>query len=134
MPEEVFYDPPIEITLENPLDQNISSQNSAKRQRPIAEFSTQQQVNPMSLAGSLESVEELLEQSYRFAEELDMKVDKVDDYLEKAKEDRLENNLKALDTSLKMIEQFKKFDLEESHFDKENTIQPSSNVKIEDEV
>ena len=79
------------------------------------ESSLRKSTNPMSLIMSYSKTNELnfninqvLSESKQYAEELEMKIDKIGDIIEITKEEQIKRNLDSLDKSLSMIEDFKK--------------------------
>ncbi|CAI2386181.1 unnamed protein product [Moneuplotes crassus] len=83
------------------------------------------------------SVNKILKQSNKFAEELEMKMDKMEDIIELKKQQQLEKNLEdaSLLKSIEMIEKFKIIDGEDPEFSlKETQARPEVNLKIENEL
>lgn len=72
-------------------DQNIEGE-SAKGNKLGKEFKSQQ-VNPLDIGSSDSSITGILEQSQKYAEELEMKMDKCEDMIELKKEEQLHKNL-----------------------------------------
>ena len=60
--------------------------------KTVEDFNSQK-INPLDLNSSHSSVTGILEQSQRYAEELEMKMDKVEDVIELRKEEQLQQNL-----------------------------------------
>lgn len=103
------------------------------------ELSLRQDVNPLSLASSFDTGEShrIFEESRKLAEELEMKADRVEDTLEHIKEEKLQKNLETLDKSMQMIEEFKRFNIDDNNYSSlvsKKTVQNSVNMKVEDEI
>lgn len=111
--------------LKEPFDQNdVDVRRFNTGHVTIGEFNKETEVGFQPNLQSLESTynqrldlsynyDKVLHEAEMYEEEIDLKIDKLEDVIEMSKEEQLDLNLKSLERSLNLIEEFKRFNFEQ---------------------